>query len=192
MGCKQDNTIDVETTSISKKITFNNFKNCLAPGDVVLKRGKGVISQTIVKQLKEPIQLSHCAVVVEKDSLVLVNAISGSISNQDGLQITSITSFYNDAFPESIYILRAYDSKKASKIQKEALRLYKKNIPFDHEFNHLDSSKLYCSEFVENVLHPIYQTSFFGRKKWKNKDILTFNEILYSDFFFIVNQNAKD
>ena len=192
-ACKTDDTSSSKVLlSTPKKLSLTEFKEKVAPGDILLKRGKGPISQTIVRELKETIPLSHCAIVAETDSLVLINSISGSLAEKDGLQLTSLENFYADAFPESIYIIRAFDSTKIYKIEREAIRLYNKNIPFDHDFNHLDSSKLYCSEFVEYVLYNIYQTTFFGKKKWKNRTLLTFNELLYSDSFFIVNQKSEN
>lgn len=181
--------MDSQQSKLNNKINFSEFKMSIAPGDIILKRGKGPISHTIVNQLKEPIPVSHCAIVVNKDSLVMVNSISGTLADEDGVQLTSLKNFFEDAFPESIYILRSLDTSKSSKIEHEAIRLYEKKIPFDHEFNYLDSSKLYCSEFVENVLFSVYQISFFGRKEKNNRTVLTFNEILRNEHLFIVNQN---
>ena len=188
-SCKTDESVRDSAISSSNKLTFEEFKQTVSEGDIVLKRGKGPISQTIVKTLMEKIPLSHCAIVVGKnDSLTLVNSISGTLTENDGLQYTSLNQFYSDALQGSIFILRAKDRTRALEIQDEALRLYAKNIPFDHDFDHTDSTKLYCSEFVENVLFKVYSTPFFGEKERKNKTILTFNEILYHDSLVIVNQ----
>ncbi len=127
--------------------TIEEFKANVEDGDVILKMGFGQVSKIISKQLSENIPLSHCAIVYKKnDGFYMIHSVSGSISDEDGVQISTVDKFYEDIKPNSLFVLRhkSEDSSR-SKISSEAKKILKKKVPFDLEFNKDNSDKLYCS-----------------------------------------------
>ena len=45
-------------------------------------------------------------------------------------------------------VMRWPDSIAATRAAETALRLYRKGLPFDHEYNDADSTSMYCTELV--------------------------------------------
>jgi len=165
-------------------------KSKLQPGDILLKCGMGHISNLILKVLEEPIPLSHCAFVAgTKDSLYMIHSISGLVAENDGVQTIAIDGFLNDLRPGTFYALRHKDSTMSLVFANEALGLLNSNIRFDHDYNHRDSSQLYCSEMANHILSKHTGKRYFGLKKIEKLEVLSFNEILSSEDFIILNRS---
>lgn len=167
-----------------KPWTIDELKSTIQPGDILLKHGHGIISRTISKTLQEPIPLSHCASVVEvnKDSIILVHAISGRIAVQNGVQKIRFSSFMKDVAENSLHVVRPIGTKKdLQQVCNTLLNLAKREVPFDMDFNHKDTSALYCNELIafayeKHIGDPLFNTQTVG-----DNEIYSFNSILHSD-----------
>lgn len=157
----------------------------IQPGDIILKLGYGKISRSITKFLKEPIPFSHCAIVSSKTTLI--HTISGKLVVKDGVQEIDLKDFLKDVVPGSLHVLRhKSDSTQRKRIASYAQIQLKKNVPFDEEFIHTDSTKLYCSEIVANALIHVYGMPYFEVLTIGEKNIYGFNGLVNSPDFEVV------
>lgn len=121
----------------------------LKHGDVILRRGYGMVSRIISNQLKGDYNLSHCGVVVERDSqLFVVHTVSSNVSEIDGMQVHPIAEFIRQSRPQSVVVNRLIDPKARLLLAEGALEYLKAEILFDHNFDITDSTHLYCSEMI--------------------------------------------
>ncbi len=60
----------------------------------------------------------------------------------------------------SLWEIESITFSKKSKLIKTLIQYENKYIEFDRTFNHTDSTKLYCSEFVNNVLKKVDSLKF--------------------------------
>ena len=105
----------------------------LKDGDIVLRYGYGMVSDLIVKNLKEPYTISHCGIVCKrKDSTIVIHSVSSSVSNFDGLQYQSIKSFIYDSKRNSLIVIRykkQNPNDSISLISKGAYYYLNKKVP---------------------------------------------------------------
>lgn len=162
-------------------------------GDIILRHGYGLVSDMIVKTLKENISLSHCAIVIKNDSLFgVVHSVSQSVSEADGVQFQDIKTFIKHSQKNSILLVRlkSNDSLVGNKISDRALYYYKLKIPFDHSFDLFDDKEFYCSEIVWRIIMEVDDIDIFPDKSTKSKRYLNFSNFYDSDFFeVILNHN---
>ena len=149
--------------SDSLKKTYNsldyylseNEKSLLQDGDIVMRRGYGFISEWIIKSLKDTLEISHCGIIVKIDSCwSVVHSIPGRFflsTKDDGVVLTSLDEFMEDAYPNSVIITRLKrDSLK--QIAQKALNYAERKVPFDYDFNDNDTASLYCSKLILRIL----------------------------------------
>jgi len=129
-------------------------KSKLQDGDIILRRGYGLVSTMILKMMDEDYDVTHLGMVVtENDTLKIAHALSSSVSNQDGLRLQAIDSFVHNSHDNTILVtrLKNIDSVKQKNIVKQIAYYKKKNLPFDHSFNYKDSTEHYCSELIWRI-----------------------------------------
>lgn len=127
-------------------------------GDLIFRRGYGLVSDLIVARLNEPIPLSHGGIVV-KDSynrLQVIHTLSEKVSDTDGMQIDSIEAFLNESRIENIWIAR-YKFGDPKHMAEKARYYLQRSIPFDHGFNLNDTTAFYCSELLWHILKATNQ-----------------------------------
>jgi len=177
------NTIDWDLDQAQQK---------LQAGDIILKCGKGHISNLILQVLDEPIPLSHCAILIERnDSLRILHSVSSKVAQKDGVQLGDLPKFLSDLREGTFYALRHKDSSTAQQIGTIGLKSLNNPAPFDDDYNHHDTTELYCSELVRNVLLKANNKEYFGIHKIEHFELISFNEILASDDFEILNKKAN-
>ncbi len=124
----------------------------LRTGDVVLRRGNGLTSRAVLL-IDKGSRYSHVGIVV--DSLgekMICHAVPGEHDGEgdiDRLRLCTPEVFFSAMRGDAGCVMRYADVEIARRAGAEALRLCKKGVPFDHDYDAEDSLKLYCSEFVE-------------------------------------------
>lgn len=167
------------------KWEYEQLSQAVQPGDIILKLGYGKISRSITKFLKEPIPFSHCAVVSSKTTLI--HTISGKLVVKDGVQEIELKEFMKDVVPGSLYLLRHKSNlNQRKRIAEYAQIQLNKNVPFDEEFIHTDSTKLYCSEIVANALIHVYGKPYLNVLRIGENNIYGFNGLVESPDFEVV------
>ncbi|QXP61609.1 YiiX/YebB-like N1pC/P60 family cysteine hydrolase [Olleya sp. HaHaR_3_96] len=126
----------------------------LQNGDIILRRGYGLVSTMILKMMNEDYDVTHLGMVVrQNDTLKIAHALSSSVSNQDGLRLQAIDSFVHNSHDRTILVtrLKNIDSVKQQKVISQIDYYYKKQLPFDHSFNYKDTTEHYCSELIWRI-----------------------------------------
>lgn len=134
----------------------------LEPGDVILRRGSGIVSDFIAQVLKEPHDVSHCGIIARHDSaLWVIHAVSSSLSDFDGMQAHRLQAFVGQSKPGSVVVSRLRTDRDRGLIAERAKGYLRRLVPFDHAFDLEDSSTIYCSELVWRILRDEYGVDVF-------------------------------
>jgi len=164
-------------------------------GDIILRHGYGLVSDIIVKTLKEDYNISHCAIVVrdENNKLKVIHTVSQSISDQDGMQQQHLKTFIKNSKSNSIIVVRLKNnSENTGKIiSQKAQELLNLNIPFDHSFDITDDSKLYCSELIWKIILDEFGIEIFPDRSNNSKSYLNFSNFYNPEFFEIIINHHK-
>jgi hypothetical protein len=160
--------------------SFNKYRlsktelDSLHDGDIILRHGFGIVSDMIGETMNEKYNISHCAVVCKPspDSIVIIHAVSSSLSDFDGVQTCEINKFMQESKSNSIMVVRYKPkiNKDLSFISKRANYYLQKQVPFDDKFDIVDHSKIYCSELPYLIFKEEYNDDIFNAE---NKDLST-------------------
>jgi hypothetical protein len=138
-------------------------KRLLHTGDIILRRGDGLVSDGIANMLKEPFDVTHCGVVLEENGkLWIVHAMQDKERGLDGILAQSLDQFVAESRPNSVIVVR-YKTQQARMPQlADRMHYYlKQDIPFDLGFDASDPSSFYCSELLQHLYMDIYGTDIF-------------------------------
>lgn len=159
----------------SKRDSFTAYalsakeKKLLMPGDIIMRRGYGFVSNTIVKTLKEDYSVSHAGIITKDKhgELRVIHSVSQTISDFDGVQDVQLDTFVQDSHPGSIIVVRfkpdREDNQSAFEVSKRAEYYLDKKIPFDYSFSFEDSTQFFCTEFIGRVFADIYGQQLFEK-----------------------------
>lgn len=128
-------------------------KALLRDGDIILRRGEGMLSSIIVRNLNDTVDASHCGIIIKRgDSLDVIHCLSSEVSETDGVQICSLDEFTNESVPGSISVVRC--RKDSTNCLSESAEYYL-NVgkQFDKQFDMNDSTKFFCSEMILRILN---------------------------------------
>ena len=148
--------------------TYSNANYCLSEeekellqsGDIILRKGYGFVSNRIIESLNDSLDISHCGIIVKTDTAwIVVHAIPGKysiFSKQDGVIVSSLSKFVEDAQPNSIIVTRL-KREYLQPMERKALFYAEQKTPFDYNFDLNDSTSLYCSELILRILADEYE-----------------------------------
>ena len=125
----------------------------LADGDIVFRRGSGLMSHTVVAA--DGGRYSHVGIVVDSAGVkMIVHAVPDEPDfpgDIDRVKMESPRKFFSTLNANVGEVMRHADKQVAHKAAHEAMRLYRCGLLFDHDYDDNDSTKLYCSELVERA-----------------------------------------
>ena len=164
----------------------------LQDGDIILRKGYGIVSENIVAYLNEEYPVSHCGIIVKsnKGNYFVIHSVSGRLSEEDGMQICRLQDFCKGSIPNSIIVsrLKVDDHSCLSKSAKQYLL---DKVPFDSGFNLDDQSKIYCSELLWKILLDDYGINIYPvNKKPQNRLFKPFCDPTWFDV--IINHHTKN
>lgn len=164
----------------------------LQDGDLILRRGYGLVSGMIVDLLKEDRRLSHCGIVVEhKGELWVVHAVSNNISETDGMQSHRLADFVRQSQPGSVVVCRLRTAGDRSGISRRALEHLQAKVPFDHHFDLEDDRSFYCSELIWRVIRDEFEVDIYDGLLDEEKSYYRFACFLRDDLFEVVLDHQK-
>ena len=140
----------------------------LRSGDIILRRGFGVVSASIARSLDEKYSVSHCG-IVDIDScgnVRVIHSVSSSLSDFDGLQDASIKEFGRESKANSIMVVRFRDTNDIplANLACTAQKYLDQKIPFDGVFDITEQDEMYCSEMVWSALKETYGYDIYPYK----------------------------
>lgn len=160
----------------------------LKGGDIIVKKGKGMLSQRIADHLHEPIPFSHCGIVASgPDSLYIIHSVARELTGIDGVQTVGFQQFMKDVVRGHFYVVRLKDTTvAASSLDAAAKRYAARKVPFDYSLDQKDSTAMNCSEMVYWVLKNTTGRDYFSRITVNKSQALAFNSLLDTANFEIV------
>lgn len=156
-------------------------------GDVIMRKGFGMVSQAIAARLDEKYSLSHCGVVVERaGKWHVIHAVASDISEVDGMQIHALDEFVRQSQHGSIVVTRLHDQHASELLARGAEEYLEARIGFDKNFDLSDSTRFYCSELIWRCLKNRTDIDLF-EGMYDNVDACySFNNFLNPKYFCII------
>ena len=174
-------------------------------GDVLLRRGRGIASSSIVWFLHDGSGCSHCALLVSRDDfkltgcripeerigfgetscdirharLLVIQSVAAGLSGVDGVQIQTLEGFLRYSVPGSTLLYRpVMDNVTRNHVVAAAAAALEQGIPFDHRYGFDNPGAVYCTGLLFRIFK---QAGWEGNSCWQRKHgILTFSSFLHS------------
>lgn len=178
-----------EQPKLSPKIPIEK----LQAGDIAFRRGESIASEVVLYNDIDG-RYSHVGLVVETDSgLMVAHSVPGETSTQetiDVIQIEHINHFFEPKVSVRGEIMRMnLDSAQRHLLNILALKKVDDKVPFDHNYDLSDTTKLYCTELLQLLFKNIGIDLAQGRTTPINVPGLSNNYIMPSDIYN--NNNLK-
>jgi hypothetical protein len=177
------------------EIATTEFKE-LQEGDIVLRQGYGYFSRAIAKYQEAEYPVTHCGMLVEEgNGFAVIHALSSSFSDFDGVQKQSLRRFLNESVPNTLMVVRFKgDTTIQQALVTQANTFLAQEIPFDHEFDRHDSTKMYCTELFRNIFLATLDEDIFqfqlDRTNSDYYDVTTFLDTVF--FQRIINHHSPN
>lgn len=165
--------------------------SAIQEGDFILRRGFGYFSDYIASSLnKGAIDVTHAGIVVKRgNGLFVIHSLSSDVSDTDGVQLQLLSQFLQHSAPGKIIVTRTKKSNAAfgKKVAVLAESYLTKQVPFDHNGNIDNSTKLFCTELIWQILekdlhHAVLPTGTDARKEF----FYSMAPLYSTDYFDIV------
>ncbi len=169
-------------------------KQQLEEGDFILRRGRGMVSNWIVHYLDQPYDVSHIGILLREDKRwQVISALSSAVADFDGMQKASLNAFTYQSHRNKLMVSRL-DAPKSirSQIANQANKHLEHKTPFDHQFDHSDSSAFYCTELPWHIIHQYLEADVsFKKGRLKDRTYLLFSTFWDSTHFNVVLNHFK-
>lgn len=163
-------------------LVIRNIKSAAKNGDLLLTRGSGFISTFIVNTLREKQAVSHIGIVVrDNDSFFVLHILPDRENNK--IRKETLYKFFDDTIPDSAILIRVKNAPGDSIAQSAVAYYEKNNISFDYYFDLKSAHKMYCTEYVWNVLRDATGRDVLNKVTIKGNTYLGFASFLNSNHF---------
>jgi hypothetical protein len=123
----------------------------LHEGDVVFRRGSGLTSRVVIGVDSQG-AYSHVGIVVDSaGTKMIVHAVPDEHDYEgdiDRVKMDKPEVFFSDVRALCGEVLRHIDAEAGRKAASEAVALYRRRIPFVHDYDDSDTTRMYCTELV--------------------------------------------
>lgn len=138
----------------------------LQHGDVLLRKGYGMVSDFITDFLKEKYTITHCGFVIRPtpdDSIKILHTVANDYSK--GMLIEPLEDYIaNSQIPSLAAVRPKFSAAQKQRALDQAFDLLHRNVEFDMEFDDTDSSQLYCVEMVRNAYFRVVKKDILPRR----------------------------
>jgi hypothetical protein len=179
--------------STAKPLLFRPIdESALEDGDIVLRKGSNMVSDLIALAFPGGRGISHCGIVVRyQGGWSVIHSISGSISETDGIRISTLGEFVENADQGKVVHLKPAISLNRELATGRAFHYLKQKVGFDHKFDLEDSSSLYCSELVRRVYLDAGAPDLFVYKQVGNVRLIDMASFFQPEVFTVAGQTAE-
>lgn len=124
-------------------------------GDIVFRRGTGLTSRAVLAADREG-AYSHIGILTQKDGQWhVIHAVPGEPDfkgDPDRVKMEDAAVFFEPEKAVSGAVMRVTDeAEAASRAALYARHLYEARVPFDHDYDLADTTRMYCTELVDFV-----------------------------------------
>ena len=154
-------------------------------GDIILRKGFGIVSDFIADYLNEPYPVTHCAFYFENERSkpCVLHCISNDSVN--GIFTEPLRQYITDSQLGSLVALRVKtDTIGIHTYMNHAFDLLDRKIPFDMAFDDSDSSKMYCVEMMRHTFYPVFGRDILYKRADHLGIHVTHMDNFFNDTFF--------
>ena len=145
--------------SNGKKPSLSHSDECTIPvnrlkeGDIILRKGKGLISELLSKTALEDQTFSHAGIILKFGNQWMVcHAFGGESNPVQGVQLESVNDFTNQRLADSIAVFRyKIQEEEVERLRFRCMEYVRSKVPFDSHFDINDDASLYCTEMVSKA-----------------------------------------
>ena len=123
----------------------------LRAGDVVFRRGCGLMSQAVLRADSHGVY-SHTGIVVDScGTPMIVHSVPAEPDykgDPDRVKMESPEQFFGSDRAVAGEVRRPSDPAAAERVAQTALQVYRKGTLFDHDYDYRDTTQMYCTELV--------------------------------------------
>lgn len=184
-----DSTVVRGKKKKKEPLVSQNVLNGIKEGDVLLRYAQGPFSEKIVEFMNEKNPISHCGIAVNLNGkITVVHSVSEEMSGHDGVQTQELPVFVSDIADSMFVILRPRISDSAKiKISENAKYYLERKASFDHDYNTLDSSELYCGELLYYTVGSVMGKEIVETKVFDDTvQLVMFNSFLNEKYFDLI------
>lgn len=160
----------------------------LEEGDFILRRGYGFFSDMIAQHLNtKEFDVTHSGILTKKgNEWYVIHSLSSDVSDVDGMQIQKLSLFLKYSQPHKILItrLKNVSLQQRKLIPVEGLKLLELKVPFDHQGDIEDDSKMYCTEMIWYILEKKLQLVKIPTKKKERENFFFSMKCMYDTAYF--------
>jgi len=157
----------------------------LQTGDILLRKGFGMISDYIANFLDEAYPVTHCGFIIKtaKGKIQVLHTVSNDAIS--GMFIESLADYCRQSQAGSLVAVRV----KATEAERKAMMqrahdLVKQKVPFDMAFDDSNSDRLYCAEMMRDIFVEILGQDLLPQRTQKQGiDVLSMDNFLDSTNF---------
>ena len=119
-------------------------------GDIVLRSGRDLISNLFAQLNQTDKTFSHCGIVfLESNGWVVYHSIGGEDNPNEKLRRDSFRNFVSPLHNSGYAVCRySLDSLQCCRLKNVVDSMYRKQVPFDMNFDLKSDDRLYCAEMV--------------------------------------------
>lgn len=146
-GCQ--GSFDKKTSSV--QLPQELFRD----GDIAFRRGTGITSRIVLAADREG-NYSHAGILKKKDGQwYVIHAVPGEPDfkdDPDRIKMETVEVFFEKRKAVNGAIMRIQENSVAAcRAAVNAEHLYDAHVLFDHDYDLADTTKMYCTEFVDFV-----------------------------------------
>ncbi|MBO5820683.1 MAG: hypothetical protein J6R02_03740 [Alistipes sp.] len=172
-------------TSPNQQYDKSSLISQLQQGDIIFRRGTGIVGHAVAAADRQG-NYSHVGIVVsDANGFCVVHAVPHEHDydgDYDRVKCERIDDFLNRYVNADVALFRPKVEDGQRRVAVEtALRLYERGVPFDHDYDLSDTTRLYCTELVEYAYLTAGISLSEGRRTEVNLPIVAGRHIMPSD-----------
>ena len=183
----------LQNTGHENDAHIDTISSLIEEGDIVFRRGEGMMSR-IVLIGDVGGEYSHIGMVVsDEGNLKIAHAVPGEPDYEgdfDRVKLDALETFFSKHHASRGAVVRLeLNAEQKATLSHLAITKANKKIEFDHNYNLTDTTKLYCTEFLQLVYSNIGINLNEGRKTTAFIPGMQGDYIMPSDIY--KNKNLK-
>ena len=119
----------------------------LSAGDVVFRRGSGFTSQAVLLAEKGG-AYSHVGIVVDSAGVPMIVHAVPDEDDEERVKMEHPCDFFASSRAQKGAVFRHHNQTIARQAAAEAVKVYRRGVFFDHDYDTGDTTKMYCTELV--------------------------------------------
>ena len=166
------------------KVVHASWKAAPPPGvkvgDLVFRRGRGMWTQYFINVSTREKRFSHVGIVVSNVAeCVIVHSEGNDRTGNGHVRLQEWSGFFSNAVEAAVFRYEGGEEATALFAERGMAFL---GVPFDPAFDMEDSSRLYCTEFVRNVVNGVLGRDLIGWTQVGRNRVIAVDDVYRREF----------